>query len=124
MWIFLLAGLFLVPTGALEEWRSPDGVQVAAIAYLCVNTIVAYWCFGECLRHIDASLAAVIATLGPVVTFAILSITNRVEQTRVPHEPLSTLKLAGAAMVIAGVVAAVTVRRRGRERQDPYNEAG
>ena len=111
MWISLFAGLFLVPVAGFEEWRTPDGVQLAAIGYLCVNTIVAYWCFAEALRHIDASLAAVICTVGPVVTFLLLGVTNSCDQQRVPHEPLTVPKLLGAAMVVSGVAAAVATRR-------------
>ena len=46
-----------------ETWRTPDPVQWTAIAYLCVNTVVAYWSFAESLRHIDASTAAAISSV-------------------------------------------------------------
>lgn len=114
MWIFLLAALVALPGALIEPWRTPDGVQGAAIAYLCMNTVVAYWSFAESLRHIEASTAAVIATLGPVVTLGALAVTNRMDQGRVPYEALSTLKLGGAALVVAGVVLAVTARRAPR----------
>jgi drug/metabolite transporter (DMT)-like permease len=86
-------------------------VHLAAIAYLCLNTIVAYWSFAESVRHIDASVAAVILTLGPVVTFGLLLATNRLDQGYVPFEELTALKVGGAALVIGGVCAAVTSRR-------------
>jgi len=111
MWIFLLAALFLLPFAAVEPLRRPDGVELAAIAYLCANTVVAYWCFAEAVRWIDASLAAVITTLGPVVTFSLLLVTNRLPQARVPYEALTAPRLLGAALVIGGVCAAVTGRR-------------
>lgn len=111
-WIFAVAALLNLPLAATGTARSADAAQIAAIAYLCVNTVVAYWCFAEALRHIDASLAAVICTLGPVVTFGILAITNRMDQTRIPHEPLGWLTFAGAALVICGVSATVSARPR------------
>ncbi|MDJ0973535.1 MAG: DMT family transporter [Planctomycetota bacterium] len=114
MWIFLLSALVALPGAALESWRTPDGVQWLAILYLCMNTVVAYWSFAESLRHIEASTAAVIATLGPVVTLGVLAITNRMDQDRVPFETLSALKLGGAALVLTGVVLAVTARRAPR----------
>lgn len=107
MWIFVIAALGNVPAAAAEPLRTPDWVQAAAIAYLCLNTVGAYWSFAESLRHIDASLAAVICTLGPVVTFLLLLVTNALDQDRIPYEPFSVLKLAGAALVIGGVAAAV-----------------
>ena len=82
-------------------------MQIAAILYLCVNTIIAYWSFAECLRHIDASLAAVLVTIGPVITFALLLVTNRMDQARIPYEPFTLARLAGAALVMGGVALAV-----------------
>ena len=111
MWIFLISALLIAPLAALEPMRRPDTVQLIAIAYLCINTVIAYWCFAESLRHIKASVAAVITTLGPVVTFGLLLITNRMDQSRIPFEPLTAVKLAGAALVVAGVGAAVWPRR-------------
>jgi drug/metabolite transporter (DMT)-like permease len=111
MWIFLLAALMSVPFALTEALRRPDAVHLGAIAYLCLNTIVAYWSFAESVRHVDASVAAVILTLGPVVTFGLLLITNRLDQDYMPREPLTVLKIAGAALVIGGVCAAVTARR-------------
>lgn len=111
MWIFFLSAILIAPCIAAEPLRRPDGVQLTAIAYLCVNSIVAYWCFAEAVRHIDASLAAVITTLGPVVAFGCLLVTNRMDQGYVPFEPLSAWKLGGAALVIGGVCAAIPGRR-------------
>ncbi|MHC4576646.1 MAG: DMT family transporter [Planctomycetota bacterium] len=111
MWIFLLSAFLVTPFSTVEPLRRPDGVHLAAIAYLCLNSIVAYWSFAESLRHIKASVAAVILTLGPVVTFGLLLLTNRIEQTYIAYEALTALKLGGAALVIGGVCAAVTAPR-------------
>ena len=111
-WIFLCAGAALLPLCFFEPAPSADGVEMAAIAYLCLNTVVAYWAFAECLRHIPASLAAVILTLGPVVTFVLLIIANGMDQSRIPYEPVTAAKLAGAALVMGGVAVAVYRRNR------------
>lgn len=111
MWIFLLAGLLALPVAAAETARRPDGVQTLAIAYLCVNTVLAYWSFAECLRHIRASIAAVILTLQPVVTLLLLLGLNALDQVRVPHEALTVWKTGGAALVVTGVAVTVSARR-------------
>ncbi len=111
-WVSLVAAAGTAPVAFVETLRSPDGVQLAAIAYLCMNTVVAYWAFTESLRHIDASLAAVILTLGPVVTLLVLLATNAMNQQRIPHEPFSWPRLLGAALVIGGVALAVSRQRR------------
>jgi drug/metabolite transporter (DMT)-like permease len=112
MWIFLIAGLTTLPTALLDARFEPNGPQTAAIAYLCVNTIVAYWAFAEALRHIPASLASVIATLGPVVTFGLVALAARLEVEGFPHEEITTSKMLGAAAVITGVILAVARRAR------------
>jgi drug/metabolite transporter (DMT)-like permease len=111
MWIFLFTGLFTLPVAAVETARRPDGVQAAAIAYLCVNTVLAYWSFAECVRHIHASVAAVILTLQPVVTMLLLVALNAVDQTRVPYEALTVWKVGGAGLVVTGVAVTVSARR-------------
>jgi len=111
MWIFLMSSALLAPTMALESARHPDGIQMAAIAYLCVNTIVAYWCFAEALRHVDATVVAVITTLGPLVTLLLLALNNQIGFARIGYEELTTGKLVGAALVLGGVLLAITGRR-------------
>lgn len=117
-WIFLLAGCLLLPTalfdpGAPERGLgSIDAVQWCAIVYLTLNTIVAYGAFAECLRHIPAGTAAVIVTLGPVVTFGGLVLWGALDLPRLPPEPLPPVKWVGAALVLTGVGAAVTARAR------------
>jgi drug/metabolite transporter (DMT)-like permease len=111
MWIFLLSGLLVTPLAAVEPMRRPDAVEAAAIVYLCVNTVLAYWAFAECLRHIRASVAAVIVTLQPVVTFLLLLVLNAVDQDRIPHETLTLWKVGGALLVISGVGVTVSGRR-------------
>ncbi|MFQ5844155.1 MAG: DMT family transporter [Planctomycetota bacterium] len=110
MWIFLLASLAIAPTIPLEAARRPDGVQALAIAFLCLNTVVAYWSFAESLRHIEAWIVAVITTLGPVVTLGLVAISNRLGWERIGYEQLGPGKLAGAALVLGGVVLAVATR--------------
>jgi drug/metabolite transporter (DMT)-like permease len=112
-WIFLLAAVVVLPTVPLAASRTPDAVQVAGIVFLVLNTMVAYWAFAEALRHIPASTAAVLAMLGPAVTFGILLITNGMPraQSYVPYEAVTLGKIVGAVLVLAGVGLAVTRRR-------------
>lgn len=113
-WIFLLSAVVVVPTVPFAPVRSADPVQTAAIVYLCANTFVAYWCFAEALRYIRATTAAVLATLGPAITFLLLAVTNRMEQGYVPYEEITAAKIAGAVLVVAGVLLAVVVSGRRR----------
>jgi drug/metabolite transporter (DMT)-like permease len=110
-WIFLLAAVVVVPTVPFAPIRKPDGVQLAFIAFLGVNTLVAYWAFAESLRHIRATTAAVISTIGPAVTFGLLAIGNCMGQDYLPAEEITLAKILGAVLVMAGVGTAVAARR-------------
>ena len=46
-----------------------------------------------------------------MIAFGCLLVTNRIEQSYVPFEPLSAWKLGGAALVMGGVATAITARR-------------
>jgi len=111
-WIFVFSALLIAPSIPLEKARHPDAVQLLAILYLCANTVAAYWCFAESLRHIEATTVAVIVTFGPVVTLGLVALSNRLGWERVGYEALTPWKLAGAALVVCGVIAAVTARHR------------
>lgn len=116
-WIFLLAALVVLPTVPFAPRRSADATELAAIVFLCVNTFVAYWCFAEALRHIRATTAAILATIGPAITFGLLAVTNRMDQPYVPYEEITPAKIAGAVLVVAGVVLAVKGMGRTRRRR-------
>jgi drug/metabolite transporter (DMT)-like permease len=111
-WIFLFSALLIAPAIPLGPARAPDLVQVIAIVYLCLNTAAAYWAFAESLRHIEATVVAVIVTLGPVVTLALLALSNTLGWERVGPESLTPWKLGGAALVVSGVILAVATRDR------------
>ncbi len=110
-WIFLVAAAVSAPVALAGRPTSLDGVEVAAVVFLCANSIVAYWAFAEALRHLEASLVAVICTLGPVVTVACSAAFNAVAWERLPHDPLTPWTLGGTVLVLGGVVLAVTARR-------------
>ncbi|MHC4340473.1 MAG: DMT family transporter [Planctomycetota bacterium] len=110
-WIFVFSALLIAPTVPFEDARHPDSVQLLAIVYLCANTVAAYWCFAESLRHIEASVVAVIVTSGPVVTLGLVALSNRLGWERVGYEALTPWKLAGGALVVCGVIVAVAAAR-------------
>jgi O-acetylserine/cysteine efflux transporter len=107
LWTFLLAALVVAPAVPFAPARQPGTAPLLAAAFLCLVTLVSYWSFGEALRHIPATTAAVITTTAPVFTLALLAVTNRIDQGYVPFEPLTFAKLAGSALVVGGVVLAV-----------------
>jgi DME family drug/metabolite transporter len=95
---------YALPTAALALWPvvrfAPKGALAwATIAFIAVvPTYLAYLVYGIGLRRVDATRAATIATLEPVVAAGLAY--------AFWGEALGALGYAGAALVLAGVLAA------------------
>jgi len=67
-----------------------------------VSTVLPAWLMSEGLRRIGANQAALVGSVGPVVTIALGYVFL--------NEPMTALQVLGAALVLAGVTL-VTVKR-------------
>jgi len=80
----------------------PQPVYWLTLVIATVSTVLPAWLMSEGLRRIGANQAALLGSIGPVVTI-VLGYTFL-------NEPLSALQVFGAALVLAGVTL-VTVKR-------------
>lgn len=100
--LFTSPGAFAIPWGAsLLVW--------GFIAYLVLNTLLAYGAFAESLRHVDASVTTVITTFAPVVTVAIVATVNAFLPGTYPGD-LTPYTLLGGGCILAGIL--VVIRER------------
>jgi drug/metabolite transporter (DMT)-like permease len=76
---------------AAQPWQ----VQALSAAMAVFSTVLPVWLLSEAIRQLGAGPAAMIGSLGPVVTLFLAWL--------VLGEPLGTLQLLGAALVIGGV---------------------
>ncbi|UQA94902.1 DMT family transporter [Streptomyces halobius] len=105
--------VFAVPSFPEVEWSALSSVTWANIAYLAIGpTAVAYLFYYRGLRVVSPSTATVIMFTVPVfgVTCAVIFL----------GESFSGLQLAGAAVMLAGALLAVT---QGRFRQGSRHES-
>jgi drug/metabolite transporter (DMT)-like permease len=94
----LVGGLSLSPAG----WRPEAWWLLGAI--VVVPTFVAIVLYLQGIRGLGPSQAAVVSTLEPLFTIVLAWV--------VLHQSLTLLQLAGAALVLAGVVASEIVARQ------------
>jgi drug/metabolite transporter (DMT)-like permease len=80
-----------VATLAAQPWQ----VQALGAAMAVFSTVLPVWLMSEAIRQLGAGPAAMIGSLGPVITLLLAWV--------VLGEALGTLQLLGAALVIAGV---------------------
>lgn len=70
--IYCFASIVLLFWGNFDGFKSIHSVQWWAIAYACINTVIAYGAFAEALNHWNASRVGMVLALTPVITlFAI-----------------------------------------------------
>lgn len=99
-WGTVIACLFAVAQFALLRpldalVAQPWQVQALAAAMAVFSTVLPVWLLSEAIRQLGAGAAAMIGSLGPVITLLLAWL--------VLGEPLGVLQLLGAALVIAGV---------------------
>lgn len=89
-------------THPLEALRVPPRVYADGLALALLSTVLPIWLQAEAIRRVGAPTAALVGTLGPVVTIFL--------GWWILDEAMSASQLAGAALVIAGVLL-VSVKR-------------
>jgi len=86
----------------LPELDLPHQVYWLSLCMAVVSTVIPAWLLSEGIRRTGANHAAMIGSIGPVVTIFL--------GHQVLNEPISSLQLIGALLVLAGVTL-VSVRK-------------
>lgn len=112
-WIMLAASAMVVAQFVLTRpWSAldvPAAIHWIAIAMAVVCTALPTWLIAESVRRMGANAAAMIGAIGPVFTIGLGAM--------ILGEPIHALQLAGAALVLIGVLL-VTLRSRASETAD------
>jgi drug/metabolite transporter (DMT)-like permease len=93
--------LHFLATRDLGLLRTPISIQLLALAMAVFSTVLPTWLIAESIRQIGANASALIGSLGPVFTIGL--------SAWLLAEPITAIQLAGAALVLAGVML-VTLR--------------
>jgi drug/metabolite transporter (DMT)-like permease len=100
--LYLGASIALLPTAALPQVLELDGLQLAMLAFCCLNTLVAYGAFGEALHYWDVSRVSAVLTTAPLFTLASMWLIGALGWRLLPPEGLNAWSVAGALAVVAG----------------------
>ncbi|HET9750551.1 MAG TPA: DMT family transporter [Casimicrobiaceae bacterium] len=104
--VFIVVHFLL--TRPLTALAVPWSVQWLAFAMALLCTVLPTWMTAESIRLIGASTASLVGSLGPIFTIGLGAV--------MLGEPVNLLQLAGAALVLAGVM---VVSRRPLPRPMP-----
>jgi drug/metabolite transporter (DMT)-like permease len=106
--LFVLAQFTLTrPWSALDV---PSAIHWISVAMAVVSTALPTWLIAESVRRMGANAASLLGALGPVFTIGFGAM--------ILGEPIHAIQLAGAALVLTGVLL-VTVRSRVSEPANP-----
>ncbi len=101
-----------------------SGFEFALLAFLCLNTLVAYGCFAEALNCWDASKVSATLALAPLFTIGTLKLIVTLNPDYPNSDRLGWLSLAGAGLLVLGSVLTALVPMFYRRRQLALSEAG
>jgi len=108
-WAMLASTVFVLIhfalTRPLAALAAPAPVHRLTLAMAIFSTVLPTWLIAESIRRMGANAASLVGSLGPVFTIGI--------GAAVLGEPVFALQLAGAALVLAGVML-VTMRPAAR----------
>ena len=100
--VFVVAQLFLL-TRPLAALAVPRSIHAISVAMAIFSTVLPTWLIAESIRRMGANTASLVGSLGPVFTIGLGAI--------ILGEPVHAIQLAGAALVLGGVML-VTAKRR------------
>ena len=109
-WQLVAGGLLLVPLAAVVEGAPPrlDASAIGGFAYIgLVGTVLAYSVWFRALRHLPASSVSLVGLLNPLAG-TVIGVT-------LAGEPFGPTQAIGTALILGGIVAGQSFRRRRSE---------
>ncbi len=82
------------------------------LAFLGVNTIVAYGCLSEAFKYIEANKISVIITLNPIITFVAMAVLGSMDLDWIDAETITIYGIMGAALVLFGAIMVVIPKKQ------------
>lgn len=107
MWVVYATGTVLLgPFASPAEALRLEGLQWALLAFLCLNTIVAYASFSLALRRWELPRVSAVLATGVIYTYLAEGALHFWQPGLVRPEEWTLVKAAGALLVVAGSLTA------------------
>ncbi len=100
--IYVFASVVLFFWSDLDSYQNINSSQWIAIAYACINTVVAYGAFGEALSHWNASRVGMVLALTPVTTLLFINTFAHIFPHLLTAETIRTIGYVGMAFIVSG----------------------
>lgn len=100
--MYLGGAVLLIPFASPATLFDLNAVQLSALAFCCLNLVLAYGAFTEALQLWDAAKVSAVITLAPLCTIVAMFIAVRIWPQTFTDSELNALALFGAVIVVAG----------------------
>jgi drug/metabolite transporter (DMT)-like permease len=100
--IYVGATVIFLPLAAPAEVLELSRPALAALVFCIVNMLAAYGTFAEALVHWEASRVSAVLAIVPLVTLAAIATSEYVLPGLVSPEPITTVGIVGASLVVTG----------------------
>lgn len=111
LFLFGLPSLLYLPLVNFGQLAALDWIWWLLMAFLGLNTLVAYTTLALSLRYLEAGKASIILIMNPIITFLLMALLTALEVTWIAPEQLTLLSLLGALIVVGGAMMVIWKRR-------------
>ena len=100
--IYCFASLVLIFWSRFDAFAQINSTQWWAIAYACINTVIAYGAFAEALNHWNASRVGMVLAITPVITLAAINTFAFFFPGLMSPESIHTFGFIGVLFIVTG----------------------
>lgn len=119
MGIYLASAVLLLPASSPGVVATLGGDELLLLAFLALNTLIAYGAFAEALKHWDAARVGAVLALQPIVTLAGEAVAGRVLPAWFEPARLTAFAVVACLAVVAGSAICALGGAPGAKRLEP-----
>ena len=108
LFIYGACALALAPFVKFSQLSGLSAVNWYILAYLGLNTVLAYGSLAIAIKNTEATRVSVIITLNPIITFVTMAILSRMQVSWIEPESFSLLSILGALSVLGGAIVVIS----------------
>lgn len=114
--IYLVPALIFAPAADFAKLITFDTWVYFLLAFLGINTLIAYGALAEAFKRVEANTISIIITLNPIITFTAMEIFEALGATWISGEPMALAGIIGATVFFSGAVLVVGIPKKRKDR--------
>lgn len=121
MFIYGLCALLFLPFVDFHALPGLSWGMWLLLAFLGLNTLVAYGSLAMAIKYLEANKVSVIITLNPIITFITMAILGEMQVNWIAYEHFSIAGVLGAITVLSGALLVILFSGRKKKREIKKN---